>query len=169
MASSAAIPSTSLLPAPSPPFAAREALLAAPLAEGFKELTRRTDAARTTEADPMAALLATGLTYVRFAAERPRCYRLMFGPECDKASYPDLLQAGHAALAVLQQAVAECHAAKLIGDADVGQVTLAGWSLTHGLAALYADGLLANTAAAAQLEATARALIEMLIRGLRTP
>lgn len=148
-------------------FADREALLAATLAAGFKELTRRTDAARGAHTDPVDALVACGLAYVQFAADRPHIYGLMFGPECDKAHYPDLMEAGHAALAVLHHAVADCHAAGLIGAADVQQVALAGWALTHGLASLYADGLLSGTPAASHLDATARALIGMLINGVR--
>lgn len=148
-------------------FADREALLAATLAEGFRELAQRTDDARRAAPEPMAALIATGLAYVRFAAERPRLYRLMFGPECDKASHADLMEAGQQAHAVLNQAVADCHAAGLIGEADVDQVALAGWSLTHGLASLHADGLLAGTAAERHMDATARALVLMLIDGVR--
>ena len=149
-------------------FADREALLAATLAEGFRELARRTDDARRAAPEPMAALIATGLAYVRFAVERPRIYRLMFGPECDKASHADLMDAGQRAHAVLNQAVADCHAAGLIGEADPDQVALAGWSLTHGLASLHVDGLLAGTAAERQLDTTARALVDMLIEGVRT-
>ncbi len=148
-------------------FADRESLLAATLAQGFRDLTQVTDAARAAEALPMQALVATGLAYVRFAAERPRIYRLMFGPECDKASYPELMEAGHAALGVLQHAVADCQAAGVIGPADVQQVALAGWALTHGLASLHADGLLRGTDAAKEIDATSRALLEMLINGVR--
>lgn len=148
-------------------FADREALLAAVLAAGFRELTVATDEARRAAPEPMAALAATGVAYVRFAARRPRTYRLMFGPECDKAAHPDLLAAGHEALAVLHHAVADCKAAGLLGDADVQQIALAGWSLTHGLASLHADGLLAGSAAARNLDATARALVAMLVDGVR--
>ena len=149
-------------------FADREALLAAVLAEGFLELARRTDAARLAAPDPLAALAATGLAYVQFAAAHPRTYRLMFGPECDKASHPALMQAGHAARGVLHQAVADCAAAGLLRpSANVQQVALAGWSLTHGLASLYVDGLLAGTPASQDLAATAQALNAMLLAGVR--
>ncbi|GAA0765483.1 TetR/AcrR family transcriptional regulator [Ideonella azotifigens] len=149
-------------------FADREALLAAVLAEGFGELARRTDAARLAAAEPLAALAATGLAYVQFAAAHPRTYRLMFGPECDKASHPALMQAGHAALGVLHRAVADCEAAGLLRKgANVQQVALAGWSLTHGLASLHVDGLLAGTSADQDIGATASALNAMLLAGVR--
>jgi AcrR family transcriptional regulator len=149
-------------------FANLEALLAAVLTEGFRELQKCTEKARRAASEPMDALIATGMAYVRFAAGRPRTYRLMFGPECDKAAHPDLMDAGHAALAVLHKAVADCSAAGLIGDAKVHHVALAGWSLTHGLASLHVDGLLVDTQASRQLEATARAVVTMLIDGIRT-
>src|SRR5438132_8076471 len=76
-------------------FADREALLAAVLAGGFRELARRTDEARRAAPDPMSAVLGVGLAYVAFAGDHPRTYRLMFGPECDKTRYPDLMAAGH--------------------------------------------------------------------------
>jgi AcrR family transcriptional regulator len=147
-------------------FADREALLAAVLAAGFRELARRTDEARRAAADPMAALVGVGLAYVAFAGDHPRIYRLMFGAECDKANHPDLMAAGHEALSVLVDAVIACKAAGLIGDADVHEVSLAGWSLSHGLASLHADGLLA-TSMPGDLHAQARALIGILVDGVR--
>jgi len=147
-------------------FADREALLAAVLAQGFRELAQRTDHARRAAPDAMASLLAVGLAYVRFAADRPAIYRLMFGPECDKAAHADLMAAGHEALAVLVDAVVACKSAGLIGDADVQQVALAGWAMSHGLASLHADGILA-TAMPVALDTTAHTLFGMLIDGVR--
>ncbi len=148
-------------------FADREALLAAVLAKGFRELAQRTDAARRAAPDAMAALMAVGLAYVSFAGDRPAIYRLMFGPECDKAGHPDLMAAGHEALSVLVDAVATCKAAGLIGDADVQQVALLGWSTSHGLASLHADGILAATMPG-DLRSTAQAVLGMLIDGVRS-
>lgn len=147
-------------------FADRQALLAAVLAEGFRELACCTDSARRAAPDALAGLLAVGMAYVTFAAEHPAIYRLMFGPECDKSAHPDLMAAGHEALSVLTDAVAACKAAGLIGKADVQQVALAGWSLSHGLASLHADGILAATLPG-DLHAHARALLRMLIDGVR--
>jgi len=147
-------------------FADREALLAAVLAQGFRELARRTDSARRAAPDPMAGLMAVGLAYVGFAADHPSIYRLMFGPECDKSAHPDLMAAGHEALAVLIDAVAACKDSGLIVDADVQQVALAGWALSHGLASLHADGILADTMPG-DLDTTARALFGMLVDGVR--
>jgi AcrR family transcriptional regulator len=147
-------------------FADREALLAAVLAKGFRELARRTGEAHRAAEDPMDGLVAVGLAYVAFAADRPAIYRLMFGPECDKAAHPDLMAAGHEAFGVLVEAVQRTRAAGLIGQADVGAVALAGWSLSHGLASLHADGILAATLPV-DLDAAARTLMGMLVDGVR--
>ncbi len=147
-------------------FADREALLAAVLAKGFRELAQRTDAARRGAPDPMSALMAVGLAYVAFAGDRPAIYRLMFGPECDKAGHPDLLAAGHEALSVLVDAVSTCKAEGLIGDADVLQVALAGWATSHGLASLHADGILAATMPG-DLQSIARVVFGLLFDGVR--
>jgi AcrR family transcriptional regulator len=147
-------------------FADREALLAAVLAQGFRELARRTATACRAAAEPMDALVAVGLAYVAFAADRPAIYRLMFGPECDKAAHPDLMAAGHEAFGVLVEAVAQARAAGLIGDADPHAVALAGWSMSHGLASLHADGILAATLPV-DLPTAARALMGMLVDGVR--
>jgi AcrR family transcriptional regulator len=149
-------------------FADREALLAAVLARGFRELAHRTDEARRAAPDAMAGLMAVGLAYVKFAADHPSVYRLMFGPECDKAAHADLMAACHEALAVLIEAVAACKAAGLIVDADVQQVALAGWAMSHGLASLHADGILAGAMPVA-LAPAAHALFTMLIDGVRQP
>lgn len=146
-------------------FADREALLAAVQAQGFRELARRTDEARRAARTPINSLTAVGLAYVEFAADHAAIYRLMFGPECDKANHPELMAAGHAALSVLVEAVAACKAAGLV-KGDVQRVALAGWSMSHGLASLHADGMLAATMPG-DLQATARALFKMLIDGVR--
>jgi AcrR family transcriptional regulator len=146
-------------------FADREALLAAVLASGFHELARRSEAARAAAPGPLQAVLATGLAYVRFAAEHPRIYRLMFGPECDKANHPALMEAGHAAKSVLLRAVADGLAAGVLQGDSVESVALAGWAMSHGLASLHADGLLGD----ADVDASARRLFGLLFSGLRAP
>ncbi len=76
------------------------------------------------------------------------------------------MAAGQQALAVLVDAVVACQAAGLIGDADVQQVALAGWSLSHGLASLHADGILAASLPI-DVNASARALMRLLVDGVR--
>ena len=143
-------------------FSDRAALLAAVLAEGFDGLAAHTQAARQAAPDARAALLAVGLAYVDFARQRPAVYRLMFSPECDKANHPALMAAGDRALGVLLGAVADVQAAGLIDAPQVQPLALAGWSLSHGLATLHADGMFAGKIPGA-LEDNARAVMELLL------
>jgi AcrR family transcriptional regulator len=149
-------------------FADREALLAAVLTQGFGDLADRTEAARTAAPDALQGLRAVGLSYVGFAAERPSIYRLMFGPECDKAQHPALMAAGQRALGVLVQAVRDAQAAGRVPPGPPELVALAGWSLCHGLASLHADGLLAATLPV-RVDTAAEALVDMLLAGAARP
>ena len=123
-------------------FEDRDALLAAVITEGFDELTAATEAARTAASDPVSAYLAVGEAYLGFAATHPSLYRLMFGIDCHKPSYPELLQAGQRAFGVVLKAARECSAAGLTGERPAEHIALAGWSMVHGLASLHVDGVL---------------------------
>ena len=92
---------------------------------------------------PRAGLAALGVAYVLFACDQPSLFKLMFGPTIEKKSgHPVLDEAGSACFNALRQAVA---AAKFFeGDPDGGDVSLACWSLVHGLSALIVDGRLAE-------------------------
>jgi len=124
-------------------FADKEALLAAVAEYGFRELAARLTAAATTAADPRAGLAALGVAYVLFARDHLSLFKLMFGPTIEKKSgHPALDEAGGACFNVLRQAV---EAAKFFDrDTDVGDVSLACWSLVHGLSALIVDGRLSE-------------------------
>lgn len=145
-------------------FADREALLAAVLAEGFDGLAAHTEAARQAAPDALNALRAVGLAYVEFAVLHPSVYRLMFGPECDKASHPELLAAGERARGVLVRAVVDAQAAGRIAAGPPDTVALAGWAICHGLASLHVDGLLAGTIPM-PIDHAAQALVDMLLAG----
>jgi len=124
-------------------FEDKEALLAAVAEYGFRELAARLTAAAATAADPRAGLAALGVAYVLFARDHPSLFKLMFGPTIEKKSgHPALDEAGGACFNVLRQAA---EAAKFFDrDTDVGDVSLACWSLVHGLSALIVDGRLAE-------------------------
>jgi AcrR family transcriptional regulator len=122
-------------------FADKEALLAAVAEYGFQQLSGRLGAAAAAAADPRAGLGALGVAYVAFARDEPSLFKLMFGPAIEQKSvHPALDAAGCACFNVLRQAV---EAAKFFdGDRDLEDVSLACWSLVHGLASLIVDGRL---------------------------
>src|SRR5215469_15103074 len=141
-------------------FADKEALLAAVAEYGFRELAARLTAAATTAADPRGGLAALGVAYVLFARDHLSLFKLMFGPTIEKKSgHPALDEAGGACFNALRQAV---EAAKFFdGDPDVGDVSLACWSLVHGLSALIIDGRLAEQGSG-RAEAVAMRLTRLL-------
>ena len=124
-------------------FADKEALLAAVAEYGFRELAARLTAACATAADPRAGLAALGVAYVLFSRDHPSLFKLMFGPTiAEKSGHPALDEAGSACFNALGQAV---EAAKFFdSDSDADDVSLACWSLVHGLSALLVDGRLAE-------------------------
>ena len=124
-------------------FADKEALLAAVAEYGFRELAARLTAACAAAADPRAGLAALGVAYVLFARDQPSLFKLMFGPTiAEKSEHPALDEAGSACFNTLRQAV---EAVKFFDSAsDADDVSLACWSLVHGLSALLVDGRLAE-------------------------
>jgi AcrR family transcriptional regulator len=145
-------------------FADKESLLAAVAEYGFDELAGRLTAAAAAAADPRAGLGALGVAYVVFARDEPSLFRLMFGPAIEQKSvHPALDAAGCACFNILRQAV---EAAKFFdGDRDLEDVSLACWSLVHGLASLIVDGRLAE-GDAGSAEAVATRLTRLLGDGL---
>ena len=141
-------------------FADKEDLLAAVAEYGFRELTARFSAAATAAADPRAGVSALGIAYVVFARDKPSLFKLMFGPTIEtKSAHPGLDEAGCACFNALRRAVA---AARFFdGDRDLEEISLACWSLVHGLASLIVDGRLAE-AKTGPAEALATRLTRLL-------
>src|SRR5262245_37594634 len=140
-------------------FADKEALLAAVAEYGFQQLSARF-ATTATATDPRAALAALGVAYVLFARDEPSLFKLMFGPTIEKKSaHPGLDEAGWACFNALRQAVA---AAGFFDDENAqNDVSLACWSLVHGLSALIVDGRLADKDAG-RAEAVATRLTRLM-------
>src|SRR5215831_7851 len=124
-------------------FADKEALLAAVAEYGFRHLTARFTTAVAGAPDPRAGLAALGVAYVLFARDEPSLFKLMFGPAIErKFAHPGLDEAGRACFDALRHAVEAAGFADR--PADLDDVSLACWSLVHGLSALVVDGRLAQ-------------------------
>ncbi|MCJ2088869.1 TetR/AcrR family transcriptional regulator [Methylobacterium sp. E-005] len=108
-------------------FAGKEELLEAVAASGFEALAVALETADASAAGAQA-LAAQGAAYVTFACRNPALFRLMFmGAGCT----PDRSRA---------YAILERRAAALAGSGmAAADLTLAAWSLVHGLAALILD------------------------------
>jgi AcrR family transcriptional regulator len=123
-------------------FADKDALLEAVAASGFEALAAGLEAADGSAAGA-EALGAQGAAYVTFACRHPALFRLMFMRPGRKA-------AGSRAYGILER-----RAAALAGPAQLPaeDLTLAAWSLVHGLAALILDGRVPLEGAAAEAAA----------------
>jgi AcrR family transcriptional regulator len=121
-------------------FADKSALLAAVAEHGFRELVAEL-AAADRAAEPHEALVAQGAAYVGFACAHPARFRLMFGAQKLEPTL-GLRAAGGAAHELLSARVAS-----LVGPERRDDMTLACWSLVHGLASLAVDGQIGETLA----------------------
>src|SRR6516164_7124567 len=145
-------------------FADKEALLAAVADYGFRQLTARLTAAVAGAPDPRAGLAALGVAYVLFARDEPSLFKLMFGPAIEaKSAHPGLDEAGRSCFDALRQAVAM--AGFVDGETALNDVSLACWSLVHGLSALIVDGRLADKDAG-PAEAVATRLTRLMSEAL---
>ncbi|MDR6686690.1 AcrR family transcriptional regulator [Arthrobacter sp. 1088] len=118
-------------------FADREALDSAVAVEGFKDLREDLEAALTDVAEPAApeeVIAALGVAYVGFALKRPAVFRLMFGNECDERD-SERVQASEQLHEMLNQSIE-----RLLPGANNSHLSLALWSMAHGLAFLHLDG-----------------------------
>jgi len=134
-------------------FANKEELLAAVAEQGFRDLSDRMiqEMARVPD-DEAQRLEALAIAYVKFAAEKPAHFRMMFGrdvPDIDK--HAALREAYDATNGLFHAAVARVlEKAGRIGVAvDADPFTLMAWSLVHGLASLIVDGRVEDVGEAA--------------------
>ena len=148
----------------------KEALLADLAEAGFRELVEinRRVAARTRNG-PVAQLQACGRAYVDYGVSRPHLLQLMFGGViADWESHQGLADAARQLAGSLAAIVTEGQARGELRAGEVGDLTLAAWSMVHGLALLIAGrripGVKIN---AAFVRRAGRQCTSLLIDGLR--
>ncbi|HZH06809.1 MAG TPA: TetR/AcrR family transcriptional regulator [Lautropia sp.] len=148
----------------------KEALLADLAEAGFRELVEinRRVAARTRNG-PVAQLQACGRAYVDYGVSRPHLLQLMFGGViADWESHQGLADAARQLAGSLAAIVTEGQARGELRAGEVGDLTLAAWSMVHGLALLIAGrripGVNIN---AAFVRRAGRQCTSLLIDGLR--
>src|SRR5262245_35819730 len=123
-------------------FRDRDALMADVARRGFErfeqQLVAAWDAGRPS---PLAAFDRLGKAYLAFARSEPAYFSAMFEAGLSMAEHSDLQQAGDSAFAVLRAAceaiVARMPAAK---RPPAMMMALHIWSLSHGIASLFARG-----------------------------
>ncbi|MGH7728516.1 MAG: TetR/AcrR family transcriptional regulator [Vulcanimicrobiaceae bacterium] len=130
--------------APYAHFPDKAALLAEVARVGFERFAAALAAAAATK-DPRARLFEAGRAYVRFATAHPALYRLMFGRERAGAAVDaGLTAAAEAAFAILLGILRDLpYRGAARAPERVRGDAFAAWGLTHGLALLALDGLIA--------------------------
>jgi AcrR family transcriptional regulator len=167
-------------------FSDKATLVQALAGEAFEKLTEAMLEAKHQHAEPLAALRATGLGYVKFALSFPTEFRFMFRRDLGISSRPDasrpasqpdinqpasqsehLQRASSAAFQVLLDAILECQQAGLLAENDPQVMAMSAWSTTHGLASIILDGPVGTQLRdLEQAEPLAEAVLRTLMRGL---
>jgi len=134
-------------------FANKEELLAAVAEQGFRSLAERMLEEMAEAPDDEAQRLeAMAIAYVKFAAENPAHFRVMFGrdvPDIDK--HAALREAYDVTNGLFRDGVAQVleKAGQFGVVVDTDQFTLMAWSWVHGLASLIVDGRVGDVGEAA--------------------
>jgi AcrR family transcriptional regulator len=125
--------------APYKHYPSRDHLLAELIRRCFGEFAAFLDA-RPAEPEPWADLAALGERYLRYAAEQPLEYRLLFGAPWPKAedgeAWPALVTDAVHAFDVLRGVLRRLHGGGAAQRAAVDLDAMAIWSALHGLATL---------------------------------
>ena len=155
-------------------FADKRDLLAAVAAAGYEALRVCLLAAAADADAPEAALVATGVAYVRFGIANPAHYRLMFGAALVTAAGPPAVVSAAAAGAravlgeVVRRGAREGRFAVSPDDpAAIDLAVLSAWSLVHGLTMLVIDRLAGGGAPSSLPDAFAEPVARMLLDGIR--
>lgn len=122
-------------------FPDRDALLAALMDHGWKDLHDATARAQDASGDPLSGLRAMGRAYLAFALARPGMYRLLFSGEGKSLATGLVCPDAHNSYRLLEAQVARCQSAGWRPDANGQILTLSVWSLVHGAADLALENL----------------------------
>jgi AcrR family transcriptional regulator len=105
----------------------------------YEQLIERIHQARDGVVDPVERLESTCLAYVRYGADFPRRYALVFRGERDQDEKLAVGEKGAAALQTLVDGIASCREAGRSASTDPYDDALAVWSAIHGLTTLRAS------------------------------
>jgi hypothetical protein len=115
----------------------------------------------------MAAFGALGKAYLAFARSEPAYYSAMFEAGVAVDAHPDLVEAGERAFAVLRGASEALVARMPAGHlAPALMVALHVWSLSHGIASLFARGDAGRRTLPMSAEELLEAGVLIYLRGL---
>lgn len=153
-------------------YADKQALLADLAELGFRELADINRAAvAATPGGPVEQLRASGQAYVEFGVQHPHLLQLMFaGVVADWQAYPGLVAASGALADALADIIRAGQASGELKAGPGGDLTLAAWSMVHGLTLLIIGGhVQATTTGADLVRSAAQRSISLLIDGMCAP
>lgn len=154
-------------------YPSRDHLLAEVMRRCFESFARSLDT-RERHDDPAADLESLGRRYLRYAAEHPLEYRLMFGtPWPEPAEHPDLVRDAVHAFDVLRGVLRRMYGDGEALRAHVDQQAMFIWSVMHGLAGISHGQVLSwlNLAPQVQAQAPEHAMrmVEAALRATAPP
>lgn len=133
--------------APAHHFGDKDGMLAAFCHQGFDVLGEQVGAALSVVADasPEVRIQAAGVAYVRFAAEHPAHFDVMFRTglgTVEEASHDEMKNTG--AMDLLKELVGEMVEAGRLPAEHAEHFAVSLWASAHGLASLWVDGAIAH-------------------------
>lgn len=149
-------------------FRDRDELMAEVARRGFEHFADVLETAwNDGKPDSISAFENMGAAYLRFARENPADYAVMFESGLPADINPETARAGDAAFAVLRKA-AETLCADMPADTrpPAMMVALHVWSMTHGIASLFARGDAARRKLPMAPEELLEAAMLVYMRGL---
>jgi AcrR family transcriptional regulator len=125
-------------------------------------------AQRLYAADPAKQLVEAGVGYLLFVVEQPRVAHLMFGGMIELNACGELLQqAADTAFKNLVAIVESGVQAGVFKAAPAKELTIAAWSMVHGLATLITSGMLGGIAGnRREVRRLGRELAKTLLHGM---
>jgi AcrR family transcriptional regulator len=120
-------------------FRDRNAVIAEVARRGFEQFAGELRAAwNEGRPDPVSAIKACGMAYLRFARREPAAYAAMFAPGLPLEEEADLRRASDAAFAIVRRAAdAACAVAPAGQRPPALMVALHLWAFSHGVASLF--------------------------------
>lgn len=153
--------------APSRHFRDKQALLDALAEDGFIRMAAALDSAiapqATSSAEVRARFDALARGYVTFALAQPTLVGLMFGLKHAPDARAELIEAGHASMAVALRVVVDAQDKGVIAGGDPQHIALVAFSTFHGIATLASGGLLDGVPA----DGLVTAAVDVFWRGLQ--
>ena len=149
-------------------FADKAGLLAALAQAGFERLEAAVaKAAGDYPDDPARQLLEAGIAYVTLTVSHPETTQLMFGGAIDvNSAGPELKEAGRKTFRALSSIVEAGQRAGLYREAETRELTIASWTMVHGLAMLITAGQLKAGGSGKSIEEITTAIGRLLYDGM---